>query len=88
MPIAVPSQYETLSAMITPAIFLTANASLIISTSNRMSRVVDRNRVLNDLVDKLDGNKTELDYTSKIAGASPGSIPTARNGEATASGSP
>jgi hypothetical protein len=46
-------QYATLSAMITPAIFLTANGSLIISTSNRMSRVVDRIRVLNDLGDKL-----------------------------------
>ncbi|MGP0064018.1 MAG: DUF2721 domain-containing protein [Isosphaeraceae bacterium] len=62
MPVVAPSQYETLSAMITPAIFLTANASLIISTSNRMSRVVDRIRVLNDLLDKLDCGKTELDY--------------------------
>ena len=62
MPITTPSQYETLSAMITPAIFLTANASLIISTSNRMSRVVDRIRVLNDLLDKLDRGKTELDF--------------------------
>ena len=50
MPIDPPS-YATLSAMITPAIFLTANGSLIISTSNRMSRVVDRIRVLNDLGD-------------------------------------
>ena len=65
MPIAAPSQYETLSAMITPAIFLTANASLIISTSNRMSRVVDRIRVLNDLVDKLGRDATDLDYTTE-----------------------
>jgi hypothetical protein len=64
MPIVAPSNYETLSAMITPAIFMTANASLIISTSNRMSRVVDRIRVLNDLVDKLDCGKAELDYTA------------------------
>jgi hypothetical protein len=63
MPIAVPSSYETLSAMITPAIFLTANASLIISTSNRMSRVVDRIRVLNDLADKLCRGAADLDYT-------------------------
>jgi hypothetical protein len=49
----VPEQYATLSAMISPAIFLTANGSLIISTSNRMSRVVDRIRVLNDQGDKL-----------------------------------
>ena len=53
MPLMPTSQYDTLTAMITPAIFLTANASLIISTSNRMSRVVDRIRVLNDLVDRM-----------------------------------
>lgn len=62
MPLPSPSQYDTLSAMITPAIFLTANASLIISTSNRMSRVVDRIRVLNEKVDQLDCGKSSLDY--------------------------
>ena len=65
MPIVALSQYDTLSAMITPAIFLTANASLIISTSNRMSRVVDRIRVLNDLVNKLGRGATDLDYTAE-----------------------
>src|SRR5436305_7713885 len=65
MPIAALSSYDALTAMITPAIFLTANASLIISTSNRMSRVVDRIRVLNDLADKLDLGKTDLDYVSE-----------------------
>lgn len=58
-------QYNTLTAMITPAIFLTANASLIISTSNRMSRVVDRIRVLNDLVDRLGRGGTDLDYIAE-----------------------
>jgi hypothetical protein len=65
MPITGLSQYDALSAMITPAIFLTANASLIISTSNRMSRVVDRIRVLNDVVDKLGRGATDLDYTAE-----------------------
>jgi hypothetical protein len=65
MPLIPTSQYDTLTAMITPAIFLTANASLIISTSNRMSRVVDRIRVLNDLVDKLGRGVTDLDYTAE-----------------------
>jgi Protein of unknown function (DUF2721) len=64
MPIMPNSQYDTLTAMITPAIFLTANASLIISTSNRVSRVVDRIRVLNDLADKLDRDVTELDFAA------------------------
>lgn len=50
----IPSEtYTALSAMLTPAIFMTANGSLIISTSNRMSRIVDRIRVLNDHRDQL-----------------------------------
>jgi hypothetical protein len=55
--------YMTLSAMITPALFLTANASLIISTSNRVSRVVDRIQVLIDLGDKISRGVSELDFT-------------------------
>jgi Protein of unknown function (DUF2721) len=65
MPLLPSSQYETLTAMITPAIFLTANASLIISTSNRMARVVDRIRVLNELVDKMGRGATDFDYTAE-----------------------
>lgn len=61
MPIA-PPNYVTLSAMITPAIFLTANGSLIISTSNRMSRVVDRIRVLNEQGDSIFRGASTLDY--------------------------
>jgi len=61
MPIA-PTSYATLSAMITPAIFMTANGSLIISTSNRMSRVVDRIRVLNDKGDDLCRGGSGLDF--------------------------
>jgi hypothetical protein len=60
-----PASYVTLSAMITPAIFLTANGSLIISTSNRMSRVVDRIRVLNELGDKLCRGGSDLDYPAE-----------------------
>lgn len=56
------SNYVTLSAMITPALFMTANGSLIISTSNRMSRIVDRIRVVNDVADKLDQGLTAGDY--------------------------
>jgi len=59
---AVPPSYATLSAMITPAIFLTANGSLIISTSNRMSRIVDRIRVLNDRGDELCRGVADLDF--------------------------
>jgi hypothetical protein len=64
VPFASPT-YATLSAMITPAIFLTANGSLIISTSNRMSRVVDRIRVLNDQADRLCRGVTDFDYVEE-----------------------
>lgn len=57
-----PPSYTTLSAMITPAIFLTANGSLIISTSNRMARAVDRIRDLNELSDKICRGESRLDY--------------------------
>ncbi len=57
--------YVTLSAMITPALFMTANGSLVISTSNRMSRVVDRIRVLNDLMDALARGTTTLDFPAE-----------------------
>ncbi|HKF43231.1 MAG TPA: DUF2721 domain-containing protein [Thermoanaerobaculia bacterium] len=37
---------EVLGAMITPAVLISASGTLVLSTSNRMSRVVDRVRVL------------------------------------------
>ncbi len=58
-----PETYETLSAMITPAIFLTATGSLIISTSNRMSRIVDRIRVVTDLGDRMSRGDLVLDFS-------------------------
>jgi hypothetical protein len=60
-----PANYATLSAMITPAILMTSNASLIISTSNRMSRVVDRIRVLNDRGDELCRGDAKLDFAAE-----------------------
>ena len=63
-----PTTYGALTAMITPAIFMTANASLIISTSNRVARVVDRIRVLNDLADKIDRGVSELDFPNERLG--------------------
>lgn len=37
---------EVLSAMITPAVLISASGTLVLSTSNRLSRVVDRVRAL------------------------------------------
>ncbi len=64
MPIIAPN-YSTLTAMITPALFMTATGSLIISTSNRMSRIVDRIRQLNEQGDSLDRGKSDLDLPAE-----------------------
>jgi hypothetical protein len=61
----IPSNYATLSAMITPALFMTANGSMLISTSNRMSRVVDRIRVLNDRGDEMCRGESKLDFLAE-----------------------
>lgn len=48
MPLAIgvePSHYAVVSAMITPAFFLTATSSLIATCNARLSRVVDRMRL-------------------------------------------
>src|SRR3954471_8554265 len=60
-----PSSYVTLTAMITPALFMTATGSLIISTSNRMSRIVDRIRQLNELADGLSRGAISLDLMAE-----------------------
>lgn len=56
------TQYATLTAMITPAIFMTACGSLIISTSNRVSRVVDRIRGLNEKMDSFRRDSSGVDF--------------------------
>jgi hypothetical protein len=44
-PASLPGHYAVISAMITPAFFLTATASLLSSSNSRLARVVDRMRV-------------------------------------------
>ena len=61
------SNAVTLSAMLTPALLMTATCSLIISTSNRMSRIIDRIRVLIEQADRFDRGGGELDYPEERA---------------------
>lgn len=42
-----------IASMITPALLISATGTLILSTSNRLSRVIDRLRVLSDLVETV-----------------------------------
>jgi hypothetical protein len=61
MPAGLPIN-STLTAMISPALFMTATGSLIISTSNRMSRIIDRVRALNNQADELSRGESKLDF--------------------------
>lgn len=48
-----PPDYQILSTMIAPALFMTATGSLILSTNNRLARVMDRIRVVVAQLEKL-----------------------------------
>jgi hypothetical protein len=54
--------YATVAAMIAPALFLTATASLMISTATRMARIVDRIRILVALCDRPTPVDEVLDF--------------------------
>ncbi|QVL31575.1 DUF2721 domain-containing protein [Telmatocola sphagniphila] len=51
--IDVQASQQILGAMITPAVLISASGTLLLSTSNRLGRVVDRIRVLVDEVEKF-----------------------------------
>ena len=59
------AEYSALAAMISPALFLTATGSLIISTSNRMSRIADRLRTLGEKADQIDRGESKLDFPAQ-----------------------
>ena len=48
-----PPANEVLGAMITPALLISAAGTLVLSTSNRLARVVDRVRKLGDMAEEL-----------------------------------
>lgn len=47
------SAVAVLTAMITPAVLISACGSMILSTSSRLGRVVDRVRALSDKLEEL-----------------------------------
>ena len=54
--------YATVTAMIAPALFLTATGSLMISTATRMARIVDRIRILVEMCDRSRRGDQPLDF--------------------------
>ncbi|MEP6908509.1 MAG: DUF2721 domain-containing protein [Pseudoxanthomonas sp.] len=61
------THYATLTAMLAPAFFLTATASLLLSANNRLARIIDRARaLLKELHDMEDPMQRAL-YEQRIA---------------------
>lgn len=62
-----PLVAEVLGAMITPAVLISAGGTLVLSTSNRLSRVVDRVRVIARDVERFDqGQETGGDLKRQL----------------------
>lgn len=62
------SSLAVLTAMITPAVLISACGTLVLSTSTRLSRVVDRVRALSDRFEELARSKSEVEmYEEKRA---------------------
>lgn len=55
------AHYAILTAMLAPALFMTATGSLILSANNRLARIVDRLRVLVEMEDTDPVEQTFLD---------------------------
>lgn len=55
--------YQILSAMLSPALFMTATGSMLMSANNRMSRIVDRLRTICETSEKLLRDPSHIDHT-------------------------
>src|SRR5262245_61062303 len=58
---------DVLAAMITPAVLISASGTLVLSTSNRLGRVVDRIRKLTTEAEELPDESAELEIVEKRA---------------------
>ncbi len=58
---------EVLAAMITPAVLISASGMLVLSTSNRLVRVVDRIRELTKLAEELPDESAAIEVIEKRA---------------------
>jgi len=62
-----PNTLEVLAAMISPAVLMAAGSSVVLSTSNRLGRVVDRVRLLMKDAQRLDQASPESETPAEIA---------------------
>ena len=57
----IPTGLEILSAMITPAVLISASGTLVLSTSVRLARVVDRVRTLSGTLEEIFNAREDAD---------------------------
>jgi hypothetical protein len=62
----IPVSSEVLGAMITPAVLISASGVLVLSTSNRVGRTVDRVRALAAEVERLQNSPGDVPATVRI----------------------
>src|SRR5258706_10984212 len=58
---SLPSALTILTSMITPALLISATGTFVLSTSNRLGRVVDRVRVIAEKIDDLMYTKSAIE---------------------------
>ena len=59
---ALTSSLAVLTAMITPAVLISASGTMILSTSTRLGRIVDRVRLLSDRLRHLDDTNESAEF--------------------------
>src|SRR3954467_1361652 len=59
---ALTASVAVLTAMITPAVLISASGTMILSTSTRLGRVVDRVRQLSDRLRGLAREETDVEF--------------------------
>src|SRR5438093_1090374 len=59
------SSLAVLTAMITPAVLISASGTMILSTSTRLGRVVDRVRSLSDRLQSLSNDELKVDLVEE-----------------------
>jgi hypothetical protein len=59
---ALTASLAVLTAMITPAVLISASGTMILSTSTRLGRVVDRVRILSDRVRELARDEVTVEF--------------------------
>jgi uncharacterized membrane protein len=62
---SLPSALDVLTSMITPALLISATGTFILSTSNRLGRVVDRVRVIAEKLDDLIHSKAQIELVEE-----------------------